>query len=172
MRFTPTSTGNITAGSFQWYFDGSDVAISTAGEAIDALSIDGAGKLVISVRGAAVVSRPGTSPIRAADEDLMSFTFSSSGVSTSGAWTWLFDGSDVGLKDEDIDALWIDPVNGELYLSVENTFSVNGASGGGGTIFVCDPGTTGATTTCTYRPYWNAAAAGLSLNVDGVFIER
>jgi len=172
VRFTPTSTGNITAGSFQWYFDGSDVAISTAGEAIDALSIDGAGKLVISVRGAAVVSRPGTSPIRAADEDLMSFTFSSSGVSTSGAWTWLFDGSDVGLKDEDIDALWIDPVNGELYLSVENTFSVNGASGGGGTIFVCDPGTTGATTTCTYRPYWNAAAAGLSLNVDGVFIER
>ncbi len=94
-------------------------------------------------------------------------------MSTSGAWTAYFDGSDVGLTREDIDGLWVDAANGDLYLSVLDAFTVsNGVSGNGGTIFVCAPGTLGATTTCTYRVYWNATTAGISKNIDGLFIQR
>ena len=53
-------------------------------------------------------SEPTGSAVRAADEDLLKFTFATSGTSTSGAWSAHFDGSDVGLTREDIDGLWVD----------------------------------------------------------------
>ena len=172
VRFTPTSTGPTTAGSFQWYFDGSDVGLSTAAENIDALSIDG-GHLLISTTGNATVTGPTGKALRAADEDLLKFTFSSSGASTAGTWAAHFDGSDVGLTREDVDGLWVDAANGDLYLSVLDAFNVGGGvSGDGGTIFVCDPGTLGATTTCVYRLYWSATAAGLPKGIDGLYIQR
>jgi len=173
VRFTPTSTGNNTTGSFQWYFDGSDVGLTTAAEAIDALTIDNAGQLLISTKGAATVPSGSGTSVRGADEDLLKFTFGTSGATTSGAWTFFFDGSDVGLTREDVDAAWMDVSNGDLYLSVEDAFSLSGGvSGAGGSVFVCDPGTLGSTTTCAYRNYWNAAAVGLTTNVDGLFIQR
>ena len=172
VRFTPTSTGNNTAGTFQWYFDGSDVGLSTSGEAIDALSINSAGHLVISAKGAATVPGPGGTAVRAADEDLLEFRFTTSGESTAGAWSLLFDGSDVKLAVEDIDALWIDPANGDLYLSVNNGFNLGTVKGNGGDVFVCDPGALGPTTSCTYRSFWSSYAVGLKVNVDGVFVQR
>ena len=30
LRFTPTSTGSTTAGTWSWYFDGSDVGLTTS----------------------------------------------------------------------------------------------------------------------------------------------
>ena len=48
VRFVPTSTGATTAGSFAWYFDGSDVGLTTDGEDIDAIGFTPDGKLVIS----------------------------------------------------------------------------------------------------------------------------
>jgi hypothetical protein len=173
VRFTPTSTGANTAGTFQWYFDGSDVGLSTAAENIDALSIDAGGHLLVSTKSNASVTGPTGNAVRAADEDLLKFTFATSGASTSGAWSVHFDGSDVGLSREDIDGLWVDAANGDHYLSVLDAFTVDsGVSGNGGTIFVCDPGTLGATTTCTYRIYWNATTAGIPKNIDGFFIQR
>jgi hypothetical protein len=173
VRFTPTSTGTNTAGTYQWYFDGSDVGLSTPGEAIDALSIDAAGHLLVSTKGKATVTGPNGTALRAADEDLIKFTFGTSGATTSGTWAAYFDGSDVNLTKENVDALWVDAANGNLYLSVANAFNLGtGLTGGGGTIFVCDPGTLGATTTCMYSIYWDAAAAGLNKNVDGVYIQR
>ncbi|MEZ4683888.1 MAG: hypothetical protein R2932_57730 [Caldilineaceae bacterium] len=32
VRFVPTSLGTTTLGSFEWYFDGSDVELTTSGE--------------------------------------------------------------------------------------------------------------------------------------------
>ena len=79
----------------------------------------------------------------------------------------------MGLTREDVDGLWVDAASGDLYLSVLDAFTVgNGVSGNGGTIFVCDPGTLGATTTCAYSLYWSAAAAGIPKNIDGLFIQR
>jgi hypothetical protein len=56
---------------------------------------------------------------------------------------------------------------------VDQAFNLgSGVSGDGGTIFVCDPATLGSVTTCTYRLYWSAADAGLTANIDGLFIQR
>ena len=130
VRFTPTSTGPNTAGSFQWYFDGSDVGLSTAAENIDALSINGSGHLLVSTTGNATVTGPTGQAVRAADEDLLRFVFSTSGASTAGAWAVHFDGSDVGLTREDVDGLWVDGSNGDLYLSVLDAFNVGGGVSG------------------------------------------
>src|SRR5690606_4485220 len=48
IAFTPTSTGATTAGTFSWYFDGSDVGLATTSEDIDALEILSGGRIVIS----------------------------------------------------------------------------------------------------------------------------
>ena len=38
LRFVPTSLGNSTAGTFEWYLDGSDVGLTTYSEDIDAMT--------------------------------------------------------------------------------------------------------------------------------------
>lgn len=171
LRFIPSSTGQTTSGTFQMYFDGSDVSLTSGGEAIDAFSFDAAGRLIISTKGASIIKNP-SSMLKSKNHDLLSFTFGTTGGSTSGSWAFYFDGSDVGLGKENIDSLWIDPINGDIYLSVVNSFSVSGASGGGGTIFVCDPGTLGDTTSCSYSRYWDVVENGLNVNITGLYIQR
>jgi hypothetical protein len=70
VRFTPTSTGDTTAGSFSWYFDGSDVELTTDAEDIDGLAFAPDGRLLISVTGSAAV----TGIAKALDEDVIAFT--------------------------------------------------------------------------------------------------
>ena len=93
VRFVPTSLGDNTAGTFEWFFDGSDVGLSSNGEDIDAITFTSAGELVISTSGS--FSVPGVS---GADEDLVRFTAIQLGEITSGSWSMYFDGSDVGLS--------------------------------------------------------------------------
>jgi hypothetical protein len=40
LRFTPTSTGDTTAGTWSWYFDGSDVGLTTTSEDVDSIWLD------------------------------------------------------------------------------------------------------------------------------------
>lgn len=125
VRFTPSQLGNTTAGSFSLYFDGSDVGLTTNGEDIDAITFSG-GNLVISTLGSGNMS--GLSGAR--DEDLLLFS-GTTGSNTSGSFSLLFDGSDVGLSNsggEDIDAASI-TVNGNLSFSTVGDFSVTGVSG-------------------------------------------
>ena len=173
VRFLPTSTGATTAGSFAWYFDGSDVGLTTDGEDIDAIGFTPDGKLVISTLDA--VSVTGVSGV---DEDLLVFTATALGLTTSGTWAMYFDGSDVQLNNaasEDINGVWIDAANGQIFLTTVGAFSVTGASGDGADIFVCTPGTLGATTTCTYGPglYWDGSANGFAGEVmDALEIQQ
>jgi hypothetical protein len=162
VRFVPTSLGTTTAGTFAWYFDGSDVGLSTTGENIDAIDRLADGRLLISTTGG--FSVPGVS---GADEDILVFTPTALGSTTSGTWALYFDGSDVGLADsssEDIGGLWVDESTGNLYLSTLGSFSVSGASGDGADVFICDPTSLGATTACTYGPglYWDGSANGFA----------
>jgi len=91
--FTPTSTGTTTAGSFSFYFDGSDVGLTTSSsEDIDAIYEEVGGALLISTLGNPTVT--GLSGL--ADEDILRFT-GTFGSATSGSFTHYFDGSDVGL---------------------------------------------------------------------------
>jgi len=159
LRFTPTSTGSTTAGTWSWYFDGSDVGLSTSDEDVDAFALLSDGRLLISTLGN--VSVTGVSGV---DEDLLAFTPTALGATTSGAWAMYFDGSDVGLSNtsnEDVNGAWVDVV-GKIYLTTLGNFGVSGVSGDGSDIFVCTPGSLGNTTTCTWAMYWDGSANGFS----------
>lgn len=171
VRFIPTIAGNYSSGTYQMYFDGSDVYLSGAAEAIDAFGFDASGRLIISTKGAATVKVSGVD-VKARNQDLLAFTFNTIGDSTSGTWQFYFDGSDVGLGKENIDALWVDPLNGDLYLSVMDKFTAGGVSGSSGTVFICSPVSLGDTTSCTYSAYWDAASHGIKQNVNGLHIRR
>lgn len=171
IRFTPTSLGTNTSGTFSMYFDGSDVGLSTNGEDVDAFGFTPDGRLIFSTIDAFSVTG-----VSGNDEDLIAFTPATLGANTSGTWSLYFDGSDVGLNEaasEEINAVWIDPVNGHIHLSTLGNFSVPGLSGTGSDVFICTPGSLGSVTTCTYSSYWIGASNGFSGEiVDSLMIVR
>lgn len=162
-RFTPTSLGENTSGSFEMYFDGSDVGLTQAAEKIDALAIRPDGTLLISTYGTAAVPNGATS-IRAQDEDLLAFRPTGLGNNTQGTWSLAFDGSTVpGLGVEDVTAALFDVATNRHYLAVINDFSANGASGTNRSILAVSPN--GGTTI-----FWHASDAGFTGPVDGLHI--
>ena len=171
IRFIPISLGATTAGTFELYFDGSDVGLSTNGEDIDSVYLLANGNLLISTIGSHNV--PGD--IIGQDEDLLLFTPTNLGASTTGTWSRYFDGSDVGLHNsstEDVYATWLDESNGDIYLSTRVDFSVTGVSGINSDIFVCSPTSIGANTSCEFSMFWSGALFGFGTeNIDGLFIE-
>jgi len=159
LRFVPTSLGATTAGAWQWYFDGSDVGLSTSDEDVDAFTLLPDGRLLVSTLGS--VSVTGAS---GADEDLLVFTPTQLGSTTSGTWAMYFDGSDVGLSstsNEDVNGVWVDTA-GKIYLTTLGSFSVTGVSGDGSDIFTCTASSLGSTTACTFAMYWDGSNNGFS----------
>jgi len=171
VRFIPTSLGTNTAGSFQWYFDGSDVALSASGENIDAIGFAPDGKLIISTTGSFSVNGASGD-----DEDLVAFSPSSLGTNTSGTWSLYFDGSDVGLStssSEDVNGVSIDSTTGKIYLTTVGNFSVSGVSGTGADIFICTPSSLGGNTACVFNSYWVGSQNGFGGEIaDGVNITK
>lgn len=143
-------------GVFELIFDGSDVGLSEESENIDALAMLPNGNLIISTTGA--VSATGAS---GADEDLLEFT-GTLGNSTSGSFSIYFDGSDVGLIDENIEGVWLDPLTNGIYLSLGNLFMVGEGCGDASDILAFT-GTSG-----TFSIFWDGSANGFtSQNVKG-----
>jgi PKD repeat protein len=172
VRFIPTALGDNTAGGFEWYLDGSDVGLTTAAnERIDAIDFAPDGRLLVSTTGSV-----NTTGMSARDEDLIVFAAVQFGANSAGTWSIYFDGSNVQLdaSTEDVTGAWVDPLSGQIYLSTQGAFAVNGASGTGGDIFVCTPGSLGAgTTTCAYAPFWSGVTHGLGgLIIDGFDIQK
>ena len=169
VRFIPTSTGlNNTTGTYELYFDGSDVGLTTSSEDLDAIGFAPDGRLLVSLKGSGVV--PGVSSVR--DDDLLAFNASSLGQTTSGTFEHYFDGSDVGISQssEDINGTWIDG-NGDIYLTTVGNFDVPGVTGDAADIFTFTPTSTGANTSGTFAPFWDASANGLTgTNLDGLFL--
>ena len=170
LRFVPTSLGPDTAGTLGWYFDGSDVGLTTTNEDVDTIGFLFDGRLLISTIGAVKVTGAAGD-----DEDLLAFTPATLGSNTSGTWAFYFDGSDVGLADsssEDVNALWV-AANGDLYLSTVGNFAVDGAAGANEDIFVFWPATLGPVTTGAYLPdlYLDGSLYGLaSFALDAMFV--
>jgi hypothetical protein len=171
VRFIPTLLGTSTSGTFEIYFDGSDVALSSNGEDVDAVYVDVNGDLLLSTSGRNSV--PGVS---GSDEDILRFTPTSLGATTSGTWSMEFDGSDVGLSNsssEDVWGIWVDIVSGDIYLTTQDTFAVSGASGDGADVFSCGNPTTGSSTSCNFASFWDGSANGYGGEaMNGLFIER
>ena len=167
VRFIPTSLGPNTSGTYEWYFDGSDVGLTTNAEDIDAFSILSNGNIVLSTTGSFSVS--GAS---GADEDLVRFIPSSLGSNTSGSWAVYFDGSDVGLNNsssEDVNGASVNESISSIYLTTLGAFSVSGVSGDGADIFRCNSVTTGSNTNCaSFSMFWDGSANGFAGEVlDG-----
>ncbi len=162
VRFTATSLGPTTAGTFSMYFDGSDVGLTTSDEDVDAIELLPNGHLLVSTTGSVSVS--GAS---GADEDLLEFSPTSVGTNTAGTWTLYFDGSDVGLtsSDEDVDGVAVD-ASGTIYLSTTGPFSVSGRSGADEDVFVFTPSSLGATTSGTFGStlFFDGSLYGLGSN--------
>ena len=164
LRFDATSLGSTTSGTWSLYFDGSDVGFDTTAENIDSLTLLPDGRLLFSTTGSPLV--PGLTGIL--DEDILAFSPVTLGNTTSGSWSWYFDGSDVGLSNassEDIDGLDVTS-NSNIYLSTMGDFAVTGISGADEDVFVCVPSSLGSTTVCSYSPtlYFDGSTWGLAAN--------
>lgn len=164
IQFTPSSLGTTTAGTWTFYFDGSDVGLTTTGEDIDALAISATGQLVIST-----IDPPSVTGLTGlADEDLIAFTPGTLGSVTSGTWSYYFDGSDVDLatnNNEDVDAACI-TATGEILLSTIGTFAVTGVSGEDEDVVEFTPTALGTVTTGTYSSFLDLSALGIAAGAD------
>jgi len=168
VRFTATSLGTTTAGTFSLYFDGSDVGLaSSSDEDVDAIEILPDGRLLVSTLGVF-----GVTGVSGQDEDLIAFTPTSLGDNTAGTWAMYFDGSDVGLStssDEDVDAVAVD-ASGKIYLSTIGNFSVTGRSGADEDVFVFTPTSLGGTTAGTYSStlFFDGSVYGVTGDIFGI----
>lgn len=161
--FTPSSLGANTSGVFSFYFDGSDVGLSTNGEDVDGIYLDSSGDLILSTVGN--VTANGISRNR--DEDLIRFS-GTVGATTSGSFSQEFDGSDVGLSSsssEDVDAVYLRS-SGNFLMSCLGSFSVSGLSGGDEDVWEFAPTSLGSSTAGTFSMYFDGSAFGLPGNVD------
>lgn len=170
VRFVPTSTGASTAGTFEMYFDGSDVSLTSNGEDVDSIAVLANGDLLLSTTGSPSV--PGLSGL--ADEDLIRFTPTSLGSATAGAWERYFDGSDVALNNsgsEDVHGAAV-AGNGDMYLTTRGTFAVAGVAGSGSEVFTCLGHSIGAATSCgSHTLFFDGAANGFGSEVvDGIHV--
>ncbi|HEU5265024.1 MAG TPA: beta-propeller fold lactonase family protein [Gaiellaceae bacterium] len=135
VRFDATSLGATTSGTFTPYLDGSDVGLTKDAHDVDAIEILSDGRILLSTTGTVVL--PGATAL---DEDLLEFTATSLGETTTGSFSLSFDGSDVGLGEtgEDVDAVAIDAL-GRFNLSATDAFAVPAVAGQDEDVFVFTP---------------------------------
>ena len=149
LLFRPTTLGTNTAGTWEMFFDGSDVGLSSW-EGLDGVSELPNGRLILSVgRQAEVTGLAG----KVEPEDLLSFTVSSSGNNTNGTYQLFFDGSDVHLGGplENIDGVSVDANGTTIHLSTSSLFVVPGLLGFGRDIFTFEASQLGVNTQGTYK---------------------
>jgi PKD repeat protein len=166
--FTPTSTGSNTAGSFTFLFDGSDMGLGTSKEDVDGVHEFADGSLALSFRGSTNVS---LGSFR--DEDILLFTPTTLGTNTTGTWSWLFDGSDVGMSNnggEDLSAVSFDAA-GDLWFSTVGDF-VSGSAAGTDEDLVRFSGTFGPATSGAVTVELRLASFGIASgeDVDGLSV--
>ena len=151
IRFVPTSLGANTAGTFEWFLDGSDVGLTTAGERIDAINVQTDGgdlihyPLNISITGTGSVPRQSGGALTVRDETVINLVQTSWGANSAGGWrTGQHNTIPTGLAQEDINALerlekYPQGHSVELLVLLDN-FTINGDSGGPKDIFDLENG--------------------------------
>ena len=165
VRFTPTSLGNTTAGTFTWHVDGSDVGLTTSAEKIDALDVLADGRVLVSTGGTLAVPKPGGGTLKSQDEDLTALTLTSVGATTSGTWALYFDGTAVpGLGAEDVAGAHVAGPGGDIYVNITGAFNVGGVGGNGKDVLKLTP----AGGSYTVTMYWRGGNNGFNLNLGGI----
>ncbi len=153
VRFSPSSTGENTAGSFSMFLRGADLGLTTSLEDVDAIGRDSSGRLVVSTLGTFSVPATSGGSLAGSGEDVIVLN----GGVTTGDWELLFDGSTAGLtaSSEGINGVDIQP-NGDLNLVTRGRFSVPGLAGDANDIFTCNGGGP-----CGYALLFEGDAEGL-----------
>ncbi len=160
----------VATNRWQLYFDGSAVGLANAD--VDAFALLPDGSLLFSFITQTDV--PGIGKVD--DSDLVRFAPTALGANTTGAFQLYFDGSDVGLTqdDEDIDALTV-LKDGRLLMSTTGKYNVANLSGDRQDLLAFTPQRLGADTDGAWSLYLKGEAVGLtksSENVAGVWINE
>ena len=162
LRFAPTSTGNNTGGTFTMWVDGSNVGLTTTGEKIDSLGLTADGRIAVGVMGAVTVAGSNGTALKAQDEDALGFNRSNA------TWTNFFDGTPIpGLKGEDVNAIWVNPATGELYITIIGAFNLGGVAGDGRDIVKLTPNA-GMTGGYAVSLVYDGSTQGLTTNIDAL----
>ncbi|MCP4418808.1 MAG: hypothetical protein GY805_19505, partial [Chloroflexi bacterium] len=176
LRFIPETLGEETAGSWELYFDGSDVSLRSAREAIDALTVLPDGRLVISTKG--MFKADG---LITKSRGLVAFTPTSLGEATVGSWEIYFAGFGIGRRSRweiyfadygigrhssrnnlNITAVHQDNETGALYLVT--TLAKD-------QVQVCSPAAPDEYDDCTFTVFWDGVENGLdSCQIDAIVI--
>lgn len=159
-------------GQFEWYFDGSDVGLTTAAEDIDAIALLPDDRLLLSTTGNVKVVG-----VSGQDEDVLVFTGVLGSEQTSGTFALYLDGSDLSTALSDIDGLDFAPGgmggNGILYMSTDKKGIIGGETMLGDDVFACHINTLGASSSCELiERVWSGQAEGMpaKANVDALDI--
>lgn len=160
LKFTPSSLGQNTSGSWEMYVDGSDLGLSHY-ENIDAVSELADGRLVISTQRDGYL--PGVGNIES--EDLSVLTLTATGQSTRGEWNRFLDGSDISLRhgSENIDSVTVGADGTSVLLSTVGTASASGLYAADEDIFLFQASALGSNTSGSYanKLTLNGSRAGI-----------
>jgi hypothetical protein len=164
--FTFTGMGGPnTSGLFSLLIDSSDLGLSSGGEDVDAVGMIDADHLFSTIGSFNI---PGG--LTGRDEDLLSFSPTSTGSVTTGALTLAFDGSDVGMSAEDLTGVWYDPASGEINGAALGNYTIAGTPADGDDVFAF-AGTTGSATSGTARIVFDGDLVGFGgEQIDGVHL--
>jgi subtilisin family serine protease len=139
--------------SFALRFDGSDVGLADVG--IDAFARIGPKTFLLSLDRSKRIGRRLVQP-----SDVLRFDATSVGEDTSGRFSLFFDGSDVGLRGEDVDSVqWR---KGRLLISTKGRVRLPGITATGSDILAFRPASLGARTAGRWSLYLDGSDVGLS----------
>jgi pimeloyl-ACP methyl ester carboxylesterase len=160
---------DLTTAVWSMVFDGSDVGVTVG---VDGFHLEDDGSLLLSLMLAATLPGAGTvEPV-----DIVRFTPAQLGPTTTGTFTLVLNGSDVGLDTtgENIDALGRAP-DGRLLVSVSGSFNAGGVSGGDEDIFRFTETTLGETTAGSWSIYFDGSDMALDTaageEIDGFWVD-
>jgi hypothetical protein len=160
---------DVATGVWSMVFDGSDVGVSVG---VDGFHLDSDGSLLLSLMLAATL--PGAGAVEAAD--IVRFTPAQLGPVTTGTFTMVLDGSDVGLETtgESIDAIGRTP-DGRLLVSVSGAFSAGGVTGVDEDLYLFTETALGETTAGVWSLYFDGAEIALDTTageeIDGFWVD-
>lgn len=175
IRFVPTSVGDRTVGAFLPFFDASAIALTKAGEDVDAFYWDQAtGSLYLSMRGQ-WSANVGLSSASGGGQDVAVCTgfVPNNGQAPCAKVAIYFDGDDVGLEGsnvaENIDALYLS--DGTIYFSTSGSATLSplgGLTGQANDVFACHNPVPGSNTTCgSAEIAFQGSSNFVSANVTG-----
>ena len=121
VRFSPATLGDVTAGTFTFLFDGSDVGFTMNAETFDALAFLADGSFLVSPSQSASVVNASV-----LQHDVLRFVPSTLGARTTGSWSVYLDGSDVGLTTSNENVTGLSFVDGALLVTTHGAVTAGG----------------------------------------------